>query len=75
MSYTRYFARARLGMWGSGCLPQHHTWLRLCWFVPQPVGIELYSHVGDTGVARAAFDSYENVNLAGNPACVNMMMP
>lgn len=34
----------------------------------EPVGIELYSHVGDTGVARAAFDSYENVNLAGNPA-------
>ena len=31
------------------------------------VGIELYDHAGDDGMAPAAFDDYENVNLAGNP--------
>ena len=29
---------------------------------------ELYSHVGDDGMAPAAFDGYENVNLAQDPA-------
>lgn len=29
---------------------------------------ELYDHVGDDGMAPAAFDDYENVNLAGDPA-------
>jgi hypothetical protein len=33
-----------------------------------PVGIELYTHVGDDGMAPAAFDDFENVNLHGNPA-------
>lgn len=32
------------------------------------VAAELYSHVGDDGMAPAAFDNYENVNLAGQPA-------
>jgi hypothetical protein len=40
---------------------------------PQPgnaaVGCyELYNHTGDTGVVPAAFDDYENVNLAKDPA-------
>jgi len=34
----------------------------------EPVGIELYTHVGDDGMAPAAFDDYENVNLHGLPA-------
>jgi hypothetical protein len=29
---------------------------------------ELYQHAGDTGMAPAAFDDYENVNLAKDPA-------
>lgn len=33
----------------------------------EPVGIELYTHVGDDGMAPAAFDNFENVNLHGNP--------
>ena len=32
------------------------------------VGVELYDHDGDDGMAPAAFDDFENVNLAGNPA-------
>ena len=28
---------------------------------------ELYQHTGDTGMAPAAFDDYENVNLAKDP--------
>ena len=34
----------------------------------QPVATELYSHLGDDGIAPAAFDDFENVNLAGSPA-------
>jgi iduronate 2-sulfatase len=30
-------------------------------------GVELYDHMGDVGMAPAAFDDYENVNLAGKP--------
>lgn len=33
----------------------------------KPVGLELYDHTGDTGMAPAAFDDFENVNLAGRP--------
>ena len=29
---------------------------------------ELYTHVGDDGMAPAAFDGYENINLAQDPA-------
>ena len=29
---------------------------------------ELYDHAGDTGLAPAAFDDFENENLAGRPA-------
>ena len=29
---------------------------------------ELYDHIGDDGMAPAAFDDYENVNLAADPA-------
>eukprot|EP01050_Picozoa_sp_SAG11_P020412 SAG11_NODE_3434_length_2450_cov_1.447044_3_plen_110_part_00 len=29
---------------------------------------ELYAHTGDDGMAPAAFDDYENVNLAQDPA-------
>jgi hypothetical protein len=32
----------------------------------ESVGVELYSHVGDVGMAPAAFDDFENVNLAGD---------
>jgi iduronate 2-sulfatase len=32
------------------------------------VGVELYDHAGDNGMAPAAFDDFENVNLAGNAA-------
>ena len=31
------------------------------------VGVELYDHNADDGMAPAAFDDFENVNLAGNP--------
>ena len=31
------------------------------------VGVELYDHAGDTGLAPSAFDDFENVNLAGRP--------
>ena len=30
------------------------------------MGVELYDHTGDDGMAPAAFDDYENTNLAGN---------
>ena len=30
-------------------------------------GTELYNHAGDDGMAPAAFDDYENENLAGKP--------
>jgi len=33
----------------------------------QTVGVELYDHAGDNGMAPMAFDDYENVNLAGKP--------
>ena len=33
----------------------------------QQVGVELYDHAGDTGMAPAAFDDFENENLAGRP--------
>ena len=43
------------------------TWdgaaLRADW--SQLVGLELYDHSGDDGMAPAAFDDYENENLAG----------
>lgn len=29
----------------------------------QTVGVELYDHAGDNGMAPMAFDDYENVNL------------
>eukprot|EP00056_Hartaetosiga_gracilis_P012986 m.210314 g.210314 ORF g.210314 m.210314 type:complete len:507 (+) comp13779_c2_seq37:810-2330(+) len=32
------------------------------------VGTELYDHTNDTGMAPSAFDDYEVINLAGNPA-------
>ncbi len=32
------------------------------------MGTELYSHVGDTGTVPSAFDDFENVNLATDPA-------
>ena len=35
--------------------------------VRRTVGIELYSHAGDDGMASAAFDDFENINLAGEP--------
>ena len=31
------------------------------------VGTELYTHTGDDGMAPAAFDDYENTNLATQP--------
>lgn len=31
------------------------------------VGVELYDHINDTGMAPMAFDDFENVNLAGSP--------
>ena len=31
----------------------------------ETVGVELYDHTGDTGMAPMAFDDFENVNLAG----------
>ena len=34
---------------------------------------ELYSHAGDDGMAPAAFDDYENVNLAQDPAHANKL--
>ena len=34
----------------------------------RPVGTELYSHAGDTGTVPSAFDDFENVNLANDPA-------
>ena len=33
----------------------------------QPVRTELYTHTGDDGMAPAAFDDYENTNLAIQP--------
>lgn len=33
----------------------------------ETIATELYSHVGDNGMAPAAFDDYENVNLASRP--------
>ena len=33
----------------------------------RPVGLELYSHSGDDGMAPNAFDDFENENLAGRP--------
>eukprot|EP00039_Didymoeca_costata_P031474 m.34908 g.34908 ORF g.34908 m.34908 type:complete len:665 (+) comp8803_c0_seq1:68-2062(+) len=41
------------------------TGLRPLW--NEPVATELYSHIGDTGIAPMAFDDYENENLANNP--------
>jgi len=31
------------------------------------VGVELYDHINNTGIAPMAFDDFENVNLAGKP--------
>merc|ERR1712187_43423 len=39
--------------------------LRPIW--DNPVGIELYTHQGDDGMVPAAFDDFENENLAGRP--------
>ena len=36
------------------------------------VGVELYDHSTDDGMAPAAFDDFENVNLAGNPKYVDV---
>ena len=33
----------------------------------RPVGLELYDHSGDDGMAPAAFDDFENENLADRP--------
>eukprot|EP00656_Telonema_subtile_P007510 TRINITY_DN13522_c0_g1_i2.p1 TRINITY_DN13522_c0_g1~~TRINITY_DN13522_c0_g1_i2.p1 ORF type:complete len:562 (+),score=89.18 TRINITY_DN13522_c0_g1_i2:201-1886(+) len=33
----------------------------------QVIATELYSHVGDTGMGNAAFDDFENINLANDP--------
>ena len=41
------------------------TGLRPDW--SQPVGTELYTHADDDGMAPAAFDDYENTNLAIQP--------
>jgi hypothetical protein len=41
------------------------TGLRPDWAAP--VGTELYTHAGDDGMAPAAFDDYENTNLALDP--------
>eukprot|EP00041_Stephanoeca_diplocostata_P039278 m.1606957 g.1606957 ORF g.1606957 m.1606957 type:complete len:672 (+) comp25361_c0_seq28:3645-5660(+) len=45
--------------------PWNGTTLEAIW--DKPVGIELYLHVGDDGMAPAAFDDFENINLAGQP--------
>lgn len=41
------------------------TALRPIW--EESVGVELYSHAGNSGIGPASFDDFENVNLAGSP--------
>ena len=36
------------------------------------VGTELYTHEGDDGMVPAAFDDFENTNLAGHPDYENV---
>ena len=64
-SWQRWDGKRLRPIWGSDCGENALD--------PEPgngrVGcFELYSHIGDDGMAPAAYDDYENVNLAHDPA-------
>ena len=63
MGYTVRVADARYTewrAWRAGCVAD--------WSPAGLVAAELYDHYGDDGVGAAAYDDFENVNLALEPA-------
>lgn len=63
MGYTVRVADARYTewrAWQAGCVAD--------WSPAGLVAAELYDHYGDDGVGAAAYDDFENVNLAHEPA-------